>query len=288
MPYKFLSPVTRRWSRRSPADSDGLSTPEAKSKRETNLTPETCSPQSINTVEELQKSNSVDSNDFGDDTRLEAIMALRDVVVKQRERIDDYKARERIHKQRIHRLARSLQNQEMASATTVDRSRIVSFGPSFERSDDLGNLTDLEDPEFAEDIMIAVSSIQERASQVEVAIALDELESVKSDHEHLKCALEHKELELRALQQALKQTEEQVSTLELERELAQAEADKYEDDLNACIRHIDDNQRVVNDQKLQQILVHRSIAQRFFSILSHRSTGNEASKTDRHPTQNRV
>jgi chromosome segregation ATPase len=103
----------------------------------------------------------------------------------------------------------------MASVTTIDRNRIVSFGPSFERSDDLGNLTDLEDPTFSEGIMKAVSSIQERASQVEVAIALDELESIKSDHQHLKHALEHKELELRVLHETLKQTEELVSTLQL-------------------------------------------------------------------------
>lgn len=277
MPYKFLSTVTHRWSRRGSLNLDGLSTPEAKPRREGKLTPETCSPQSIGTVD-VQESNSADSNDFGNnDTKVEAMLALRDVIVKQRERLDDYKARERINRQRIHRLTRSLQDQEMASVPTVDRNRIVSFGPSFERSDDLGNLTDLDDPTFSEGIMKAVSSIQERASQVEVAIALDELDSVKSDHKHLKHALEQKELELRALQEKLKQTEEHVATLQLERELAQAEADKYKDDLHACLYHIADHQRFVKDQERQQTLGHRSISQRLFSMLSQRSTASQSS-----------
>lgn len=86
--------------------------------------------------------------------------------------------------------------------------------------------------------MLAVLSIQKQASQVEAAFASTELDSLRADHDRLKQVLENKELELKTLRKQFKQGKEKVSSLQLEKDLAQAEAAKCKEHLQSCIQFI--------------------------------------------------
>ena len=306
MPFQFVSPVTRwKQRRRRPAKAEAPITPEVKQRqRQHKSTPETCSPESITmldleeskttpeikqrrqhkstsetcspeliTMLELEESNTVDSSDSSTDSKLGAIVALRNVIVKQRKQMNDYKSRERSHKQNMHRLSMTIQAKEMESIIISDRKRVVFFGPSFERSDDLSGLTSLDDSStVSEDIRQAVSSIHEQASQVETAMALDELQSIKSEQKHLKQVLEKTKSGMLALQGELQAFQQQVSTLELQKELAQAEATKYKEDLQACVQHMVENYGVAKNEDPQNSLDHRRTPRRLFPILSQLSS----------------
>ena len=122
------------------------------------------------------------------------------------------------------RLETPVRNQEMMSSDSVEEMPCV-----FVCADDLHGLDDLS-------IMNAHLSIQEQASQVEAAIAFSELESARADYECLKRILENKDIELKALRKQVKQGKEVLSSLLLEKELAQGEAAKYKENLQMCIQ----------------------------------------------------
>ena len=130
------------------------------------------------------------------------------------------------------------QIQEMTSVSSAEQTRRVVNLPDAEWSDDLSGLIDVKDSVEVETIMLAVLSIQEQASQVEAAFVLTQLDSLKADHDHLKNVLEGKELELKTLRKQLKQGKEKFSSLQLEKDLAQAEAAKRKEQLEVCIQFI--------------------------------------------------
>jgi hypothetical protein len=323
---QFISPVTRWNSKRrsrkhrdehhqSPAENYVPTTPSSVEKKNrefepiiTNMplsTPSTCgsvmsgcSSVASSLMDESHryrgKTKSVDGTRSADDSKLEAILALRNVIVKQRAKLSEFKQRERQHVQQINRLVTV--NNEQDRPTDIDaqsvsvsshtnasanRKRVVFFGPSFERSDDLSGLTFMEDSTTVpEDIRDLVSSIKEQASQVETAIALDELQSINSEHEALKRRFEKKELEGEAVQQQLDDCYDKVSTLELEKELAQAEATKCKEDLQSCLAHISEQLAAKEDEALEEMKIvdSRRTSRRFFPLRSRRQSNRPATR----------
>lgn len=245
-------------------------------------------------IDEDLHQESKESDDTVEDCKLEAILALRNVVMKQREKLKESKFRERLHMTQINRLSSSLvQGSEKHSdksgdsvftTTSVNRKRVVFFGPSFERSDDVSGLTSTMDDSSAieeEDIRHLVSSIQEQASQVETAMALDELESIKAEHQTLLRLYANKETEIETMRQQLDDCQQHVSTLELQKELAQAEAAKSKEDLQVCLSHLKEHsyekeeELVEEDTKKSDWL---RTPRRFFPLRSHRSINRSANR----------
>lgn len=205
--------------------------------------------------EPMERKGSQDT-DSDEDSKIEAIMSLRDLVVKQRVQLSGFQSKEKLYKSKIQHLSMTVQDFEnqtedtssVCSGSTTRSRRFVSFGPSFERSDDLSGLTSVG--ESADEIYEAMSSIKEQASQVETAIALDELESVKLERERLKLQLESSRADVRDMMNELEECRQNMSTLELEKELAQAEATKYRENLQTCMQYIVEKAKQEEEPKI--------------------------------------
>lgn len=146
--------------------------------------------------------------------------------------MDNHKSPTRFQDELIRRrLATRLRKQDMISFDTANETPCV-----FVSSDGMHGHDDSEDLGASDRTTQAVLSIQEQASQVEAAIALSELESARADRDSLTLILETKEIELKTLRKQVKQGKEMVSSLLLEKELAQGEAAKYKEHLQMCFQ----------------------------------------------------
>lgn len=210
------------------------------------------------------------------DDRLDAIVALRNLVVKQRDAMEKLKRKLRDYKERIVKL-RGLKNREgtatpgiawqffsfesaaSPSPTTPfvesPRTRAVSFGPSTERTDEQVLQTEeqvvteaalLEEQllgftqfkNMPDDLKTAISAIHERASEVNVAIAIDELDTVKMDLQTASKALKARDVLIKDLKTQLSEKESLIGSLELERDLIEADATSAKEQLKAYIQYM--------------------------------------------------
>jgi hypothetical protein len=242
----FFSPrnIIRRWNgRRNDRPTrfialEGLSNDEKKhSVLEDNNEIRCLATKSSHESQDCQECSNDDKDPMvaEEDAKLEAILSMHKVICVQQERIEELKSRERTHKLKIQNLAKSLTDQQYLTSSENDttiRHRVVFFGPNVERSDDLMGLADMEDTSHLKEISQAVANIQEMATRVEAAIALNELDSIKSENIRLEKLLFEKKSEIQELNESLTQSKQRISYLELEKELALAEASVYKENLD--------------------------------------------------------
>jgi hypothetical protein len=158
-----------------------------------------------------------------EDAKVEAIIALRDVIIKQRDLLMESKAKERSLRQHIRRLAALLQVKDM--------QEIRNNSPSKIRAKALEQTADSSSPG-------ATSTLSSHVTQVETAILKNQVESLQQEASDLKSEL-NKSRELNQnLQKDLQSLEEQVSLAQLEAELARAEAFQAKTDLSTCLIHM--------------------------------------------------
>jgi hypothetical protein len=210
------------------------------------------------------------------DDRLDAIVALRNLVVKQRDAMARLNRKLRDYKERMVKL-RGQKNREdtptsgiawqffsfesaaSPSPTTPGvespRTRAVSFGPSTERTDEQvlrneeqvvtetalleGQLVgSAEFKNMPDELKTAISAIHQRASEVNVAIALDELDTVKMDLKTASKALKARDVLIEDLQRQLREKNSLIGSLELERDLIEADAISANEQLKAYTQYM--------------------------------------------------
>jgi hypothetical protein len=194
---------------------------------------------------------------------MDAIMALRDVVMQQREVIRSLKANR--HglgvpfvdtwgmKEKLESQA-STNSSESQSTDETDPMPITpfSFGLlSHGRTDDeMMSVLTYEDGEShdssnilkgSDHINAVIESIREHASHVDAAIALDRLQTTKKELLTITNKLHNRTAEVRELKNQIRSLEAQLSTLELERDLYQADAARSKGYLKECIQYIGNN-----------------------------------------------
>jgi peptidoglycan hydrolase CwlO-like protein len=193
------------------------------------------------------------------ESRMEAIMALRDVVLQQREVISSLKANRLglgvpfVDTWRIEAKPASRARTSSSESKSTDEIDLMprtpfSFDLLHDRTDDemMSALTCEEDESHESSdvfkvrghINDVIESIREQASHVDAAIALDELQTTKKELLTATNNLHHRTAEVGELKNQIRSLEVQLSTLELERDLYQADAARSEADLKECIQYI--------------------------------------------------
>ena len=169
------------------------------------------------------------------ENRLKAILALRNLCIKQRETVARLRQKVRDQKERITNL-RGQRAQNTLPTDTLEvgesslfRKRAVSFGPTVERTDEqnsilqeLGGSTWMEN--MTQELRNSISSIQEQASEIDSVIALDELLSAKMDLKASSKALEAKDVLIKDLKAQLREKDLHIGSLKMERDLFEADA----------------------------------------------------------------
>lgn len=190
------------------------------------------------------------------ENRMEAILALRDVVMQQRKVISSLKSSRQdlggsfIDTRRINEEPASWASTiSSGSESTNPRPRPPSsFGPSHDRTDDevMSALTCEEDESYDSSNVLkvrshikdVVESIREQACHVDAVIALDKLHTTKSELLTITNDLKHRSAEVGELKNQIKSLGAQLATLELERDLCQADASRSKADLKECLQYI--------------------------------------------------
>mmetsp|Transcript_63342 Transcript_63342/g.182251 ORF Transcript_63342/g.182251 Transcript_63342/m.182251 type:complete len:589 (-) Transcript_63342:28-1794(-) len=85
------------------------------------------------------------------------------------------------------------------------------------------------------EIQAAIDEIRKEASQIDIIMALDQLKTVEADLEITSRALRDRSAEAEDLKVQLKEKDERISCLELEKDLYKADAMKLKDDLKTCV-----------------------------------------------------
>jgi hypothetical protein len=139
----------------------------------------------------------------------DAISALRDAVMEQKKMISE------------------LQNHHAYRG-----------GPPSSISDSFSHLTFYSDDEDSidfddmdHDLKDAIAAIRKEASQMDVVIALDQLATTKSELEAVAKALQVRCSEVEDLKAQLEEKEDRLASLELERDLFEADAHRVKDDM---------------------------------------------------------
>ena len=198
--------------------------------------------------------------------RMEAITALKELVEQQRKVISSLKS------QRQETMFDSLQlptlsqldearNETTSRAKSLSQSsgsddsefskdqepipgHAFSLSPSDE--DVMSALTyeegesiwSSEDMNMEGHIKDVIESIQEQATQVNAVIALDKLQTTKHELHVATKELRHRIAEVGELGYHIKSLEERMATVELERDLYQAEASRTKADFKECMQHM--------------------------------------------------
>ena len=191
------------------------------------------------------------------ENRMEAILALRDVVMQQRKVIISLKSSRQhlggpfVDTQRIKEEPASWASTISSGSESIDSSRPrppSSFGLSHGRTDDevMSALTSEEDESYDSSNVInvrshikdVIESIREQALHVDAVIALDKLHTTKTELLTVSNDLKHRSAEVGELKNQLKSLKAQLATLELERDLYHADASRSKADLKECIQYI--------------------------------------------------
>jgi chromosome segregation ATPase len=192
------------------------------------------------------------------ESRMEAIIALRDVVIQQREVISSLKANRqdlggpfvdnRRIKEPASRASAHSSESEFTDETDPMPINPFRFGLSHGRTDDemMSALTyeDNESHDLSKVLKVrghikdVIESIREQASHVDAAIALDKLQTTEKELLTVTNKLYRRTAEIGELKNQIRSLEVQLSTLELERDLYQADAARSKADLKECIQYI--------------------------------------------------
>jgi hypothetical protein len=117
---------------------------------------------------------------------------------------------------------------------------------------------DLEDADS--EIQAAINDIRKEASQMDVILALDQLKTLQSELEAVNKQFSARSMENEELKIQLEEKEDRVATLELERDLYQADADKLREDLKTCVEKMFDislyESKYGNETKHEPIVLH--------------------------------
>lgn len=152
---------------------------------------------------------------LSDNDALQFFLRLRDVIMTQRQMLKKYKSKYRAKKNQLQNLKISIQPENRH--LTEERKSIVKDSTHSTFNDESGPISSKNrmESEFA--------SLQYEELKVEAVMTLYELESIKSERRELKRMLQDRDHTMESISNKLQSCEEELATLELERELSNVE-----------------------------------------------------------------
>ena len=173
--------------------------------------------------------------------RFDAIVALRNLVLRQRDKIHSLRNKLRDYKERLVKVKGRKNRDARGSAplrgvlghpNEIFRKRTVSFSPSVARTDNEAlsedilqeHLSSAETKGIDNDVKETIFSIHCQASKLDDVITLDEILSLKIELKTTTKALEAKDAVIDDLKREIREKDKRIGTLEIERDLIEADA----------------------------------------------------------------
>jgi hypothetical protein len=189
----------------------------------------------VQTVSQLQRVPSV--SDFDD-----SIAAAEHASTPQKAWVDDsYPLQNKSFDETLDEVTFNLDRTLKETVEEYSPNSVNKFDSVFATlkhdylDDDLDRSFNLDFEGTDSEIQDAISEIRKEADRMDVFLAIDQLHTMQSELDLVNKALKEQSLEAEDLKQQLEEKDQQISSLELERDLYKADSSRARDDLATCI-----------------------------------------------------
>lgn len=146
-----------------------------------------------------------------------------------------------------------LPEEEDDSCSQISKEVIEKFLADSWSIDDEDSATDVLGQDV-EEFRQSIRALQEEASRVDKLFAMDQLKSLNQELISANKKLETKDEEIQDLKKLVTAKDEQLATMELERDLYKADAKNTKRDLDSCILDVQTLQKTLSDYRNRDVL----------------------------------